>query len=77
MYSAGVSSGAAFAVRLPNKMPGELSGIISEVLAVEVDGTEYDVSSWGERSCGCNLRWSMCVLRSKCWLAVPHHPSRT
>lgn len=45
IYVAGVSSGASFAMRLPSEMPGELSGIISEVLAIpNPSEQDYDVS---------------------------------
>jgi hypothetical protein len=48
VYVGGVSSGAAFALRLPSEMPGELSGVVSEVLAIPTPYEQtYDVSGGG------------------------------
>jgi len=46
LYLGGVSSGAAFALKLPNELPGEVSGILAEVLAVDPEKDDFDVSWW-------------------------------
>jgi hypothetical protein len=48
IYVGGVSAGASFALKLPNDMPGELSGVVSEVMGLDpAAATEYDVSPAG------------------------------
>ncbi|PSC73083.1 hypothetical protein C2E20_3669 [Micractinium conductrix] len=47
LYLGGVSSGASFALKLPNEFtPGEVAGITSEVLAVDPDADDFEWSVW-------------------------------
>ncbi|KAL4444235.1 hypothetical protein ABPG75_011972 [Micractinium tetrahymenae] len=48
LYLAGVSSGASFALKLLKDLEGELevSGVISEVLAVDPDKDPFDFETW-------------------------------
>lgn len=46
MYFGGVSSGASFALKLQNEMPGEVAGMFSEVLAIDpAKDPDFDVGA--------------------------------
>jgi hypothetical protein len=70
VYAGGVSAGASFALKLPGDMPGELSGLVSEVMGLDPvsHAGEFDVSGYGV---GIIPAAAAACCRQRRWALVP------